>query len=95
MKNQNNDREELKDLLNPIYWQGTAEGSEYSCGIDEDKIDDVWNFVQSYTQKKVEEVKKDLIEKALNIFEKHKDEPMTGNVVILELKNLQSLKEKV
>jgi membrane-bound ClpP family serine protease len=91
MKNQNNNREELEYKF--IDYIANA---NLINGIDGVKIArECSKIAVSYTQKKVEEVKKDLIEKALNIFEKHKDEPMTGNVVILELKNLQSLKEKV
>ena len=34
-------------------------------------------------------VRKEALTEAINIFERHKDEPMTGNVVILELANLR------
>ena len=61
--------------------------------IDKDKKDhapkEMMDFLRSYLLQSYEQGKKDALTKAIELFDKYKDEPMTGKVVILELKAMR------
>lgn len=72
---------ELKYLLNDIYWQGTSEGSEYSCGIDEDKINAVIDWITSNF------ISKEWVKKEANNLYPLKNQPK-HNKAVLKLNNI-------
>jgi len=71
---------ELRELVNYCYYQGTCEGSEYSCGINEDKIEAIDNYLKERNQIVIDGIKslKD------NIIDYFKDESGCLNGYVLE-----------
>ena len=48
--------------------------------------DNVKSFIRSLLHQSYEQGERDVLKEVIKLFDKHKDEPMTGNVVNLELK---------
>ena len=71
------------------YLTGVNENAGYNSEtgyfIQEDNYGDVATFIETLLQRKERET----ISKAIEFFSKHKNEPMTGNVVNLELMRMR------
>jgi hypothetical protein len=75
--------EKLKLFINQTI--NKAEEKAFNKGMDAILL----GHLKEIKQKAVKEAKKEILTKAIAIFDKQKDDVMTGNVVNLELKNLR------
>jgi len=72
-------------LISKYYFACGTKGFAKANPIYEKLIHEVEKFISST----LAEAQKETIQEAIDLFKKYKDEPMTGNVVILELKVLK------
>ena len=52
---------EVRDFVDEAYWQGTAEGSERSYGVNEDYPNGIITLIQSILTKQRDEIKERIL----------------------------------